>query len=174
MIKELKFETDRKLIEEFRLDSYRGALAKGSDEFDEAAHHFALFDSAGQMLALARVLRSDEVSSFELFRESRLKMPELPPARLSLEASRVCAAHGSSGVHLLKLCMGINEYAVENKADYLIAKTVEKFLPIYKRMGFTVFAPPFTSDFFDDNRTVYPIVYQWNKGAPDDDDVMIW
>lgn len=176
MFRELDFNREKHSIEDFRLKAYLGALSEGLDRFDAHAHHFALFDEREQMLGLARVLRSDEVERFELSHESRMQQDALPSNGLGLELSRACTLHGSAGLHLYQLCKGVESYALRIHADYLIAKTVGKLLPIYEHFGFTVFAPPFTSDFFDDNRTVYPIIYRWSHPKEDgrDDEPLVY
>ncbi|WP_395753653.1 hypothetical protein [Prosthecobacter sp.] len=116
---------------------------------------------------MARILRSDEIQPFELFRESKAKGLALPTTGLGLESSRVCAREGSAGLYLLRLCLGIREIAQRWGADYVIAKTEPHLLPIYRQFGFKVMAQPFISDFFGDNRTVHPIVYQWHHSAPE-------
>ena len=176
MVRELVFKDDNKLIEQFRRESYKGTLVRVLDDFDEAAHHFALFGDRNEIQAMARILRSDEIQPFELFRESKAKNLSLPSEGLGLESSRVCAKNGSAGIYLLRLCMGLNEYAVKSRADYLIAKTEGHLLPIYLQFGFTVFGKPFVSDFFGDNRTVYPIVHRWSpeKPAVDEGVELVW
>jgi len=176
MIRELVFKDDNKLIEQFRRESYKGTLVRVLDDFDEAAHHFALFGDQNEIQAMARILRSDEVQPFELFRESKAKNLALPTNGLGLESSRVCAKDGSAGIYLLRLCLGLNEYAVKSRAEYLNAKTEGHLLPIYLQFGFNVFGEPFISDFFGDNRTVYPIVHRWchEKPAAEEEVVLVW
>lgn len=176
MVQELSFTDDRKLIEQFRRDSYKGTLIRVLDDFDEKAHHFALLGEHEEIQAMARILRSDEIQPFELFLESKAKGLVLPTNGLGLESSRVCAKDGSAGSYLLRLCLGVNDYAAKQKADYLIAKTERHLLPIYLQFGFKVFGEPFISDFFGDNRTVFPIMYRWNNepAAASDDSVFVW
>ncbi|MDZ4404907.1 hypothetical protein [Prosthecobacter sp.] len=176
MLRELSFTDDRKLIEQFRRDCYKGTLNRVLDDFDEKAHHFALFDEHEEIQAMARILRSDEVQPFELFLEPKAQGLALPTHGLGLESSRVCAKDGSAGTYLLRLCLGVNDYAVRSRADYLIAKTVPHLLPIYLQFGFKVFGEPFISDWFSDNRTVFPIMYRWDNEPPaaEDDSVFVW
>ncbi len=176
MVRELSFTNDRDLIEQFRRDSYKGTLIRVLDDFDEKAHHFALFGEHEEIQAMARILRSDEIQPFELFLESRAKDLMLPTSGLGLESSRVCAKNGSAGTFLLRLCLGIYEYALKHKAHYLIAKTERHLLPIYLQFGFKTFGAPFISDFFGDNRTVFPIMYRWDHEpkTAGDDTVFVW
>lgn len=178
MVREVEFQSYRGLIESFRRASYGASITHVLDEFDEQAHHFALFDKKDKVLGVTRVLRSDEVKRFEMMHESQLKDLVLPPARLSLELSRACTIKGSGGMHLLKLCMGINEYAVKNEAEYLITKTGKHLLPLYQHFGFTMFGPPFVSDFFEDKRPIYPIMYRWTvvkkQKEPEEEEVLVW
>lgn len=177
MVREIEFKSHQEIIESFRRASYGASISHVLDEFDEKAHHFALFDKKDNILGVTRVLRSDEVERFEMMHESQLKDLVLPPARLSLELSRACTIKGSAGMHLLKLCMGVNEYAVKNEADYLITKTGKHLLPMYLYFGFTKFGPPFVSDFFEDKRPIYPIMYRWTtvrREAPPEEEVLAW
>jgi predicted GNAT family N-acyltransferase len=178
MLRQLPFAAHKHQIEQFRRDAYKGTLIRVLDDFDLKAHHFALCDKNGQILAMARILRSDEIQPFELFRESKAKGLKLPTQGLGLESSRVCAKQGSAGIYLLRLCLGLSKIAQEWKADYLIAKTETHLLPIYRQFGFTAFAPPFISDFFGDNRTVHPIVYRWDhsvaKAVVREEDVLVY
>ncbi|MCB1276920.1 GNAT family N-acyltransferase [Prosthecobacter sp.] len=176
MFKEIDFSSNRPLIEKFRRSSYGGTITHVLDEFDEQAHHFALYNSKGDVLGITRVLRSDEVKQFEMMRESQLKDLVLPSAKLSLEGSRSCTVKGSGGVHLLRICLGVNEYAVKNGAEYLITKTGKHLLSVYQHFGFTTFGPPFVSDFFEDKRPIYPIMYRWTtvrKEEPEEE-VLVW
>ena len=79
-------------------------------------------------------------------------------------------------MHLLSLCMGINEYAVKNEAEYLITKTGKHLLSLYQHFGFTMFGPPFVSDFFEDKRPIYPIMYRWTvvKKQKPEEEVLVW
>jgi len=176
MLRELSFNDHQHLIEHFRRDAYKGTLIRVLDDFDPQAHHIALCDKHDQILAMARILRSDEVQPFELFLESKAQRLTLPTQGLGLESSRVCAKDGSAGIYLLRLCLGVSEIAQRWKADYLIAKTETHLLPIYRQFGFSVFAPPFISDFFGDNRTVHPIVYRWKQKQPrvEKDEVLVY
>ncbi|WP_395739342.1 GNAT family N-acyltransferase [Prosthecobacter sp.] len=176
MVKEIDFKTHREIIESFRRSSYGNSITHVLDQFDEQAHHFALFDKRDNILGVTRVLRSDEVEKFEMMHESQLKDLVLPSARLSLELSRACTIKGSGGIHLLKMCMGINEYAVKNEAEYLITKTGKHLLPLYQHFGFSTFAPPFVSDFFEDKRPIYPIMYRWTtvKREEPEEEVLVW
>ena len=172
MVRELSFADHKPQIEQFRRDAYKGTLIQVLDDFDERAHHFALFDKNDNILAMTRVLRSDEIQPFELFLESKAQGLALPTPGLGLESSRTCARSGSAGIYLLRLFYGVNDFAKRWKADYVIGKTETHLLPIYLQFGFKVLAPPFISDFFGDNRTVYPIVYRWhydNPAEPDED-----
>lgn len=176
MVREIEFSSHRKIIEAFRRTSYGASITHVLDEFDERAHHFALFDPKGNILGVTRILRSDEVAQFEMMRESQLKDLVLPQARLGLELSRACTVKGSAGIHLLRLCMGINDYAVKNEAEYLITKTGRHLLSLYLHFGFTTFGHPFVSDFFEDKRPIYPIIYRWTvvKKVETEEDVMVW
>jgi len=176
MVREIEFNSHREIIESFRRASYGSSITHVLDEFDELAHHFALFDKKDKVLGVTRILRSDEVKQFEMMRESQLKDLVLPPAKLSLELSRACTIKGSAGIHLLSLCMGINEYAVKNEAEYLITKTGKHLLSMYQHFGFTTFGPPFVSDFFEDKRPIYPIMYRWTvvKREVPEEEVFVW
>lgn len=176
MVREIEFNSYRNIIESFRRASYGATITHVLDEFDEKAHHFALFDKKDKILGVTRVLRSDEVAQFEMMQESQLKDLVLPPAKLSLELSRACTSKGSGGVHLLNLCMGINKYAVECGAEYLITKTGKHLLSLYQHFGFTTFGPPFVSDFFEDKRPIYPIMYRWTtvKREEPEEEVLVW
>lgn len=177
MVREIDFRSHQQLIENLRRASYGGSITHVLDEFDEQAHHFALYDKQDNVLGVTRVLRSDEVRQFEMMRESQLQHLVLPPAKLSLELSRACTVKGSAGIHLLKLCMGINEYAVKNGAEYLITKTGKHLLSLYQHFGFTTFGPPFVSDFFEDKRPIYPIMYRWTtvkREKPEEEEVLVW
>lgn len=176
MVREIEFNSHRKIIESFRRASYGASITHVLDEFDEQAHHFALFDKKDNVLGVTRILRSDEVKQFEMMRESQLKDLVLPPAKLSLELSRACTVKGSAGIHLLSLCMGINEYAVKNEAEYLITKTGKHLLSLYQHFGFTTFGPPFVSDFFEDKRPIYPIMYRWTvvRREEPEEEVLVW
>lgn len=176
MVREIDFRAHEKLIEDMRRKSYGTSITHVLDEFDEQAHHFALYDRRDNVIGITRLLRSDEVERFEMMHESQLRDLVLPPARLSLELSRLCTTKGSAGLHLLKLCFGINDYARENGADYVVTKTGKHLLPLYERVGFKTFAPPFVSDFFEDKRPIYPIIYRWNKDiqAQSDEEVLVW
>jgi len=169
MVKEIEFKTHQKLIEDMRRRSYGDTITHVLDEFDEKAHHFALYDRKERVLGITRLLRSDEVERFEMMHESQLQHLMLPPARLSLELSRLCTSKGSAGLHLLKLCLAINDYGRKLKANYVV--------PLYKRIGFKTFAPPFVSDFFEDKRPIHPIIYHWSSQEaeePTPEEVFVW
>lgn len=177
MVKEIEFKTHEKVIEEMRRQSYGDTITHVLDEFDEQAHHFALFDRHGKIIGITRLLRSDEVPRFEMMHESQLRDLVLPPARLSLELSRLCTVKGSAGFHLLKLCFAINDYGRKHQADYVVTKTGKHLLPLYQRIGFKTFAPPFVSDFFEDKRPIYPIIYYWSRQKTAEtvtEEVFVW
>lgn len=177
MVQEIDFKSHQQLIEDMRRQSYGASITHVLDEFDEKAHHFALYDRKGRVLGITRLLRSDEVDRFEMMHESQLQHLVLPPARLSLELSRLCTSKGSAGLHLLKLCLAINDYGRKLHADYVVTKTGAHLLSLYKRIGFQTFAPPFVSDFFEDKRPIHPIIYYWNKNKPvqtTDEETFVW
>lgn len=177
MVREIDFKTHEKLIEGMRRQSYGATITHVLDEFDPLAHHFALYDRNEKVIGVTRLLRSDEVERFEMMHESQLQHLTLPPARLSFELSRLCTVKGSAGLHLLKLCFGINDYAKEHDADYVVTKSGKHLLPLYQRIGFRTFAEPFVSDFFEDKRPIHPIIYHWNKkptAKPLTDEVFVW
>ena len=64
MVREIEFSTPRNVIEGFRRASYGASITHVLDDFDELAHHFALFDKKDNVLGVTRVLRSDEVKQF--------------------------------------------------------------------------------------------------------------
>ncbi len=163
MVEEISFHEHRSVIAQIRREVYTTGLLHEIDEFDEAAHHFALFNSAREITGVIRVLRSDEVPRLELQSESDAQDLVFPEG-LIIEVSRGCARKNITGMPLmlLAMAMAMQDYARKQKAAHMVTKSGARLLPLYKTMGFRVFGKPFYSDWFDDRNTglmSIPIIY---------------
>lgn len=168
MIQEISFHEHRDTIARIRREVYTTGLLHEIDEFDEAAHHFALFNSAREITGVIRLLRSDEVPKLELQSESDATDLVFPQDGLIIEVSRGCARKNFTGMPMIQLATAMQKYARENKAAHVVTKSGRKLLPLYQSMGFRVFGRPFYSDWFDDRRTglmSIPIIYDLPKPA---------
>ena len=188
MVQEISFHEHRSTIARMRREVYTSGLLHEIDEFDEAAHHFALFDSAREITGVIRVLRSDEVPRLELQSESDAQDLVFPQGSLIMEVSRGCARKNITGMPLMQLAMAMQDYAGRQKAAHVVTKSGKRLLPLYKSMGFRVFGKPFYSDWFDDRRTglmSIPIIYDFVRPAsalvrnasapvPQEEDVLVW
>ena len=176
VVREISFEKHTGIISQLRRELYGEPLVAEVDEFDPVAHHFAYVDHRDEILGVLRVLRSDEVPRLELQCESRAKDLVFPSDGLIMECSRACTRKGSYGRHLLGMCLAVRDYAVNHKADYMVAKTDPVFLPIYLRMGFRIFGKPFISDWFDDDIPKTPIILNMSDlaGKRETEDTMVW
>lgn len=169
MIQEISFNEHRDTIARIRREVFTTGLLHEIDEFDEHAHHFALFNPAREITGVIRVLRSDEVPKLELQSESDATDLVFPQDGLIIEVSRGCALKNLTGMPMIQLAMAMQKYAKEQKAAHVVTKTGRKLLPLYQSMGFRVFGRPFYSDWFDDRRTglmSIPIIYDFVKTAP--------
>ena len=63
MVQKIPFHEHRSIIAQIRREVYTTGLRHEIDEFDEFAHHFALFNAAGDLLATAE---SDHEGMFKL------------------------------------------------------------------------------------------------------------
>lgn len=168
MVQEISFHEHRATIAQIRREVYTTGLLHDIDEFDEAAHHFALFNSAREITGVVRVLRSDEVPKLELQSESDAQDLVFPQDGLIIEVSRGCARKNITGMPLMQLAMAMQQYAKQQKAAHVVTKSGKRLLPLYQSMGFRVFGKPFYSDWFDDRRTglmSIPIIHDLVKPA---------
>lgn len=181
MIREISFQEHRTTIAQIRREVYTSGLLRDIDEFDEAAHHFALFNSAGDINGVIRVLRSDEVPKLELQCESDAQDLVYPKDGLIMEVSRGCARKNLLGMPLMKMALAMQDYAKKQNAAHVVTKSGTRLLPLYKSLGFRVFGKPFYSDYFDDRKTglmSIPIIYDFVQAAPaakaDEEEVLVW
>jgi predicted GNAT family N-acyltransferase len=184
MIEEIDFHEHRDAIAKLRREVYTSGLIHDIDEFDEAAHHFALFNSAREITGVIRVLRSDEVPKLELQSESDAQELVFPQDGLIIEVSRGCARKSLTGMPMMQLAMAMQQYAKEQKAAHVVTKSGKRLLPLYKSMGFRVFGKPFYSDWFDDRKTglmSIPIIYEFVKSThavpvvpQPEEEVLVW
>ena len=168
MVEEISFHEHRSIIAQIRREVYTTGLLHDIDEFDEAAHHFALFNSAREITGVIRVLRSDEVPRLELQSESDAQGLVFPTKGLIIEVSRGCARKSITGMPLMQLAMAMQDYAKKQRAAHVVTKSGKRLLPLYQTMGFRVFGQPFYSDWFDDRKTglmSIPIIYDFVKPA---------
>ena len=168
MVEEIPFHEHRSVIAQIRREVYTTGLLHEIDEFDEAAHHFALFNPAREITGVIRVLRSDEVPRLELQSESDAQDLVFPTKGLIIEVSRGCARKNITGMPLMQLAMAMQDYAKKQGAAHVVTKSGKRLLPLYKTMGFRVFGKPFYSDWFDDRKTglmSIPIIYDFVKPA---------
>ncbi|MHB1081493.1 MAG: GNAT family N-acyltransferase [Prosthecobacter sp.] len=166
MVEEVSFHNHRAIIAQIRREVYTTGLIHEIDEFDEVAHHFALFNSKREITGVIRVLRSDEVPRLELQSESDAQELVFPQNGLLMEVSRGCARKSITGMPLMQLAMAMQEYARKQKAAHVVTKSGKRLLPLYQSMGFRVFGKPFYSDWFDDRKTglmSIPIIYDFVK-----------
>ncbi len=187
MFQKISFLDHQSDIIRLRREAFTNSLVHEVDEFDAAAHHFALFDSKNQMTGTIRVLRNDEVPELELQRESDARGLLFPKIGLIIEVSRGCAGKSMTGMPLIQMASAIKEYAKQEKALHIVSKTSPRLLPLYKTMGFRVFGRPFHSDWFYDRETgdtSIPIIYDLVKPArpvvvaarpqPEEEEVLVW
>ncbi|MCX6847517.1 MAG: GNAT family N-acetyltransferase [Verrucomicrobia bacterium] len=189
MVQEISFNEHRATIARIRREVYTTGLIHEIDEFDEVAHHFALFNSAREITGVIRVLRSDEVPRLELQSESDAQDLVFPQDGLIMEVSRGCASKTITGMPLMQLAMAMQDYAKKQNAAHVVTKSGKRLLPLYQTMGFRVFGKPFYSDWFDDRKTglmSIPIIYDFVKpgGVPavavpppqqhEEEEVLVW
>ncbi|MCF7789021.1 MAG: GNAT family N-acetyltransferase [Prosthecobacter sp.] len=184
MIEEIAFHEHRDTIAQLRREVYTSGLLHDIDEFDEAAHHFALFNAAREITGVIRVLRSDEVPKLELQSESDAQDLVFPQDGLIIEVSRGCARKSLTGMPMMKLAMAMQQYAKRQEAAHVVTKSGKRLLPLYQAMGFRVFGRPFYSDWFDDRNTglmSIPIIYDFVKApravmaaAQPEEEVLCW
>lgn len=184
MVQEIPFHEHRSIIAQIRREVYTTGLLHEIDEFDELAHHFALFSAAGDITGVIRILRSDEVPKLELQSESDAQDLVFPQDGLIMEVSRGCARKSFSGMPMMKLASAMQDYARKQKAAHVVTKSGNRLLPLYQAMGFRVFGKPFYSDWFDDRKTgmmSIPIIYDFVKPthapapAPQtEEEVLVW
>lgn len=168
MIEPISFHEHRDLIARMRREVYTTGLLREIDEFDEVAHHFALYDKSREIIGVVRALKSNEVPKLELQSESDAQDLVYPQDGMIMEVSRGCARKNLTGMPLLQMAMAMQKYAKEQNASYVVTKSGKRLLPLYKTMGFRVFGRPFYSDYFDDRRTglmSIPIIYRFPKKA---------
>jgi hypothetical protein len=179
MIREIPFQENRDTIARLRREAYTNGLFHDIDEFDEVAHHFALFDEAGEVAGMVRMLRNDEVPRLELQCESDARDLQFPKEGLIMEFSRGCARDGTPNMPIFQLSLAMHDYALKNGAAHVVSKTGRRLLPLYQMMGFRVFGSPFYSDWFDDRNTglmSIPIIYDFiasSHSAPEEE-VLVW
>jgi predicted GNAT family N-acyltransferase len=185
MLKKISFSDYQHDIVRLRREAFN-SLVHEVDEFDAAAHHFALFDAKQQMTGTIRVLRSDEVPRLELQSESDARGLLLPQNGLIIEVSRGCAGKSITGMPMIQMAWAIKEYARKEKALHIVSKTSPKLLPLYMSMGFRVFGKPFHSDWFYDRETgdtSVPIIYDVVKSTRavavpqpqhEEEEVLVW
>lgn len=189
MVQKIPFHENRSIIAQIRREVYTTGLLHEIDEFDEFAHHFALFNAAGDITGVIRMLRSDEVPRLELQSESDAPDLVFPQNGLIMEVSRGCARKSLTGMPLMQLAVAMQQYAKEQKAAHVVTKSGKRLLPLYQAMGFRVFGKPFYSDWFDDRKTglmSIPIIYDFVKpsSAPtvavprpqqhEEEEVLVW
>lgn len=183
MIREISFKEHRDTIAKIRREVYTSGLLYDIDEFDEAAHHFALFNKAEEITGVIRALRSDEVPKLELQSESDARELVFPKDGLIIEISRGCARKTPLGTPLLNMAIAMQDYAKRQNAAHVVTKSGTRLLPIYRSLGFRVFGKPFYSDYFDDRKTglmSIPIIYDFVKPAPvvpqktEEEEVLVW
>ena len=184
MVREISFQEHRNTIAQIRREVFTSGLLRDIDEFDEAAHHFALFNHAEEITGVIRVLRSDEVPKLELQSESDAQELVFPKGVLLMEVSRGCARKTPLGTPLLKMALAMQDYAKRQNAAHLVTKSGARLLPLYRSLGFRVFGKPFYSDYFDDRKTGLlstPIIYDFVKPAPvvrqkveAEEEVLVW
>lgn len=190
-IEPISFHEHRDTIASIRREVYTTGLLRVIDEFDEVAHHFALYTKAREIIGVVRALKSTEVPRLELQSESDAQELVYPQDGLIIEVSRGCARKDIIGMPLLQMAMAMQKYAKEQNATHVVTKSGKRLLPIYQSMGFRVFGKPFYSDYFDDRRTglmSIPLIYQFAKPKPvvaavsapsyssagDDEEVLVW
>lgn len=163
-----------------RREVYTSGLLHAIDEFDEVAHHFAMYDKGGHISGLVRILRSDEVPRLELQCESDACDLRFPAQGLVMEFSRGCARKGTANMPILQMSRAMRDYALSHRASHVVTKTGRRLLPLYQLMGFRVFGRPFYSDWFDDRNTglmSIPIIYDFPaaKAVPEaEEEVLVW
>lgn len=190
-IKPISFHEHSGTIAMIRREVYTTGLLRVIDEFDEVAHHFALYNKANEIIGVVRALKSTEVPRLELQSESDAQELVYPQDGLIIEVSRGCARKNITGMPLLQMAMTMQKYAREQNASHVVTKSGKRLLPIYQSMGFRVFGKPFFSDYFDDRRTglmSIPLIYHFPKPKPvvaavtapsyfssgDDEEVLVW
>lgn len=189
MVQKIPFHENRSIIAQIRREVYTTGLLHEIDEFDEFAHHFALFNAAGDITGVVRMLRSDEVPRLELQSESDAQDLVFPQSGLIMEVSRGCARKSLTGMPLMQLAVAMQHYAKLHNAAHVVTKSGKRLLPLYQTMGFRVFGKPFYSDWFDDRKTglmSIPIIYDFVKpsSAPtvavprpqqhEEEEVLVW
>ncbi len=180
VIREIPFHDHREIISRMRRETYTTGLLHDIDEFDSVAHHFAMFDAAGGIAGLVRMLRNDEVQKLELQCESDARDLKFPTNGLIMEFSRGCARKGVANMPILQMSRAMRDYALHHHAAHVVSKTGRRLLPLYKLMGFRVFGSPFYSDWFDDRNTglmSIPIIYDFPEAKPvpkPEEDVLVW
>ncbi len=182
MVREISFHEHRDTIAQMRRDVYTTGLLHEIDEFDEAAHHFALFDKANEIIGVIRMLHSDAVPKLELQCESDAQELVFPKDGLILEVSRGCARKNTLGLPVMKMAVAMQDYAKRQNAAHVVTKSGTRLLPLYRSLGFRVFGKPFYSDYFDDRRTglmSIPIIYDFVQPAPVvqqqvEEEVLVW
>ncbi len=185
MFQKISFSDHQTDIVRLRREAFTNSLVHEVDEFDSAAHHFALFDAKQRMTGTIRVLRNDEVPKLELQRESGARGLRLPQNGLIIEVSRGCAGKSITGMPLIQMAWAIKDYAKQEKAQHIVSKTSPSLLPLYRTMGFRVFGQPFHSDWFYDRETgdtsipiIYDLVKPTRAAAPmpqfEGEEVLVW
>lgn len=149
MVQEIDFKEHRDTIARIRREAWGSSILHDIDEFDELAHHFALFDDQEQICAVTRLLRNDEVPQLELQRESGARDLVFPQGQLIMETSRGCAAKNAPILPLLPLTLFLRNYALAHRAAFMVSKSGPLLLPIYQQLGYKIFGAPFWSDWFN-------------------------
>ncbi|MCP4604460.1 MAG: GNAT family N-acetyltransferase [Proteobacteria bacterium] len=164
IVREVEFERYREFIADFRATAYGDKLSVPLDEFDQIAHHFFLFDDDQEIVGMVRLLRSDEVSTFEIQEESSLQDLVLPDYSICCECSRLCTSQGSKGLYFKYLVKFVVDYCGDNGIDYSITCVDERNFEIYTRY---LRAETCGGPFIPDNLTSthYPIVIYQNIAA---------
>jgi predicted GNAT family N-acyltransferase len=176
MVREVSFADFRDEICRIRRDAFGARLIHEEDKFDPRAHHFASFDERGGVLGVIRVLRSDEVDRLEIQTESGAGHLVFPSGGVVMECSRACKRKGASGLQLIPLAKAVRDYALNERAVCLVAKTVAPLLPLYRSMGFEIWGETFFSDHFASKSPNFPLILhlQAAEGGGREEDSMVW
>lgn len=149
-IAEIDYASNKSLIESFRAQCYGSSLRQLSDVLDEVAHHFIMKDSQGSVVGMARVLRSDESSRFEVINEALLPLLPISHGEIYSECSRLCVLKSGLNRRFIQLMHFLADYHVRQSIQLSVVCLDSANARLYTSLGFQDLRLQASSQYFDE------------------------
>lgn len=136
IIHEISYSKSRGLIEDFRAECYGNSLLQVSDVHDEDACHFIMKSHDGTVIGLARVLRSDQCTQFEIISDELLSLLPIKSGQIYSECSRLCVTKSGLNRRFVKLMHFLADYHIKESIETSVVCLDAAHAHLYLNLGF--------------------------------------